>query len=165
MSDRWLPEDFRAPARLELPTGEHLRQIRTTDIELDYATVMANQPHLWETFGAVWGWPTADMTWQQDLDDLVRHVEEMERNESFNYAIFSASERILKGCVYIDPADRAGADADISWWVVRSEVGGALDQALRTAVPTWIAEEWPFSAPRFIGIDLTWAQWQELPVA
>jgi hypothetical protein len=161
----WLPEGFVAPARLELSTGEHLRPIRTTDIDVDYATVMANQPHLWETFGEVWNWPPPDLTRQQDLDDLVRHVEEMERNESFNYAIFSASERVLRGCVYIDPPERAGADADICWWVARSDAGSALDEALRTEVPTWIAEEWPFAAPRFVGVGmgLTWARWKELP--
>jgi hypothetical protein len=165
MSDPWLPPDFTAPARLDLSTGEHLRPIRSTDIDLDYATVMANQPHLWDTFGEVWGWPPADMTRQQDLDDLVRHVEEMERNESFNYAIFNASERVLKGCVYVDPPEKAGSDADISWWVIRAELGGALDAAIRREVPAWIRDEWPFTEPRFIGIDLSWQQWLALPDA
>jgi hypothetical protein len=161
--DRWLPPDFEAPARLDLPTGDHLRQIRVGDIDIDYPTVMANQPHLWDTFGEVWGWPPPDMTREQDLEDLIRHVEEMERNESFNYAVFDDDETTLKGCVYIDPPERAGADADISWWVVNEERSGPLERALRREVPRWIAAEWPFEEPRFIGIDLTWDEWLRLP--
>ncbi len=165
MRERWLAEDFVASARLELPTGDHLRQIRSTDIDIDYPTVMANQIQLFETFGEVWGWPPADMTRQQDLDDLVRHVEEMDRNESFNYAIFDADEQVLKGCLYIDPPEKEGSDADLSWWVVEEELSGPLERALRVAVPAWIASEWPFEDPRFIGIDCTWAEWLELPDA
>jgi hypothetical protein len=165
MTDRWLPDGFTAPARLDLPTGDHLRQIRAEDIDIDYPTVMANQPHLWETFGEVWGWPPADMTRQQDLDDLVRHVEEMARNESFNYAILDADEATLKGCVYLDPPEKEGADVDVSWWVVEEERSGPLERALRRAVPAWLDAAWPFEAPRLIGIDCTWEEWLQLPDA
>jgi hypothetical protein len=161
----WLSEAFEAPPRLELSTGEHLRQIRASDIDVDFPTVMANQPFLWATFGAVWGWPPADMTRQQDLDDLMRHVEEMERNESFNYAIFDAEETTLRGCVYIDPPEKAGADAELSWWVVEEDRGGPLEDAVRVEVPRWIEREWPFTSPRCIGVDLTWDEWAALPDA
>jgi hypothetical protein len=160
---RWLAETFSAPAHLDLSTGDHLRQIRAEDIDIDYPTVMANQPMLWDTFGKVWGWPPADMTHEQDLEDLQRHVEEMERNESFNYAVFDEGERTLKGCVYLDPPERDGADAEISWWVVQEELSGPLERALRSEVPAWIDEAWPFEAPRFIGVELTWDEWEQLP--
>lgn len=159
----WLPEGFSAPRRFELPTGHHLRQIRAEDSHLDYPTVMDNQPMLWETFGEVWGWPPHDMTPDQNRRDLERHVTEMERHESFNYAIFDGQETTIRGCVYIDPPERSGADADVSWWVVAEERGGPLEQALRTAVPHWLGERWPFETPRIIGVDLTWQQWQQLP--
>ncbi len=159
----WLPEDFEAPARLDLSTGDHLRQIRAADIDIDYPTVMANQPRLWEIFGDVWGWPPADMTREEDLSDLERHTEEMQRNESFNYAVFDAAETTLKGCVYVDPTDRPGAAADVSWWVTEEELGGPLEEALRREVPRWLREQWPLEAPRFIGVDLSWHDWQQLP--
>lgn len=165
MGEVWLAQDFSAPERRDLPTGDHLRQIRASDIDIDYPTVLANQPYLWETFGGVWGWPPADLTREQDLADLERHVEEMDRNESFNYAIFDADETTLKGCVYIDPPEKPGADADVSWWVVEDERSGPLERALRREVPAWIEEAWQFEAPRFIGIDLTWQEWAALPDA
>lgn len=159
----WLAPDFEAPARLDLPTGHHLRQIREADVDIDYPAVMGSQPRLYEIFGPAWGWPPPTMTYEQDRLDLRRHEEEMRRNESFNYGIFDAEEAALYGCVYLDPPERAGADADISWWVVDEEVGSALDRTLDGAVPAWVEREWPFKRPRFIGRDLTWTEWLDLP--
>ena len=144
----WLPESFAAPARLDLPSGQHLRPIRAADIELDYLAVMSSQPRLWRLFGRVWGWPAADMTREQDLADLQRHQDEMERNVSFNYAIFDGEETELLGCVYIDPPTEDGADAEVAWWVVDRMVGTKLEEALEVAIPKWLRDAWPFDSPR-----------------
>ena len=94
---------------------------------------------------------------------LARHAEEMERNESFNFALFDRAETHLLGCVYIDPPERIGADAEISWWVVDELVGSELESELDAAIPVWIATHWPFTTPRFVGRDLSWAEWLALP--
>ncbi len=159
----WLPEGFEPPARLELQSGHHLRPIHPFDTDLDYPAVMGSQARLWETFGAAWGWPTTTMTREQDRADLVRHAEEMLTNTSFNYAIFDRDETVLLGCVYLDPPAKTGADAEVSWWVVDDEVGGDLEQALRSQVPAWIDGAWPFTEPRIIGLDLTWDDYVDLP--
>jgi len=75
----------------------------------------------------------------------------MEAHESFNYALLDAAEERLFGCVYIDPTDEPGADAVVSWWVVDDAVGTEVERALDAFVPRWLAEEWPFRAPR-IGV-------------
>jgi hypothetical protein len=159
----WLPPDFVHPLRLDLPTGEHLRPIRGDDVDLDLPAVMGSQPRLWSIFGAAWGWPPATMTREQDLDDLIRHEHEIAEHASFNYAMFDSAETRLLGCVYIDPPERAAADAEISWWVVDELVGSTSKRALEQAVPHWIATRWPFTAPRYIGHDLTWDEWLQLP--
>ena len=112
----WLPADWQHPTRVELPTGHHLRPIHPDDTELDMPAVMGSRERLWSIYGEAWGWPPADMTAEQDREDLARHEAEAERHESFNYALFDAAETELLGCVYIDPAERRGADAEISWW-------------------------------------------------
>jgi hypothetical protein len=127
------------------------------------AAVMGSQPRLWSIYGKAWGWPPADMTTEQDRADLTRHAAEMERHESFNYALFNTEETALLGCVYIDPAEKAGADAEISWWVVDACVGTDLEAALDRFVPRWIAETWPLRAPRYVGRDLSWDDWLALP--
>jgi RimJ/RimL family protein N-acetyltransferase len=163
MNDVWLPAGFEHPERVELASGHHLRPIREDDVAIDYPAVMGSRERLWEIFGEPWGWPPETMTYEQDQADLARHEREIRDHESFNYAVLDAEESRLLGCVYIDPAERAGADADICWWVVDEEVGLALDAALSVFVARWLADAWPFSAPRFIGRDLSWDQWLALP--
>ena len=87
------------------------------------------------------------MTHEQDREDLARHADEMETHESFNYALFDADETALLGCCYIDPPEKPGADAEISWWVVDELVGTDLERALDEFVPRWIADDWPLDQP------------------
>ena len=129
---------------------------------IDYPAVMRSSERLWEIFGPPWGWPPADMTFEHDRADLARHEREANAHLSSNYAVLDAAESKLLGCVYIDPPERVVADADISWWVVDAEVGGPLEAALSEFVPRWISRAWPFTNPRYIGRDLTWAQWLAL---
>lgn len=163
--DAWLPPEFEHPHRVELPTGHHLRPIRAADVDLDMPAVMGSQERLWRIFGPAWGWPPATLTYEQDLEDLARHEAEIERHESFNYALFDAGETALLGCVYIDPAEKVGADADISWWVVDALVDTEIEAGLDAFVPQWLAVSWPFTAPRCIGHDISWQDWLALPDA
>ena len=162
-AESWLPLDFVHPERVELSTGEHLRPIREADVEIDYPAVMQSRDRLWSIFGEPWGWPPATMSMEQDRADLARHEREIRDHQSFNYAVLDAAESRLLGCVYVDPPERTGADADITWWVVDEALDGPLDATLLEFVPKWIADAWPFTAPPFIGRDLTWAEWHELP--
>ena len=159
----WLPDDFEHPTVVPLPTGHHLRPIRADDVDLDMPAVMGSQERLWSIYGEAWGWPPATMTAEQDREDLARHEEEIARHESFNYALLDADETELIGCVYIDPPEKAGADAEISWWVRDEYVGSDVESALDDLVPRWIAEDWPLQQPRYVGRDLSWAEWLALP--
>ena len=155
----WLPAGWDHPTRVDLSTGHHLRPIHADDTELDMPAVMGSRERLWSIYGEAWGWPPATMTAEQDREDLQRHWDEVQAHESFNYALFDDAETELLGCVYIDPADKPGADADISWWVRDEHVGSEVEAAVAELVPRWIAEQWPFQAPRYVGRDLSWAEW------
>jgi hypothetical protein len=148
---------------MAVPGGYHLRPIAAADTDLDYPAVMGSQERLWSIYGDAWGWPPATMTYQQDLEDLARHEAEIAAHESFNYALLDDAETALLGCVYIDPPEKAGADAEISWWVIDERLGTALQQTLDWLVPRWIADAWPFERPRYIGRDLSWPDWRALP--
>jgi hypothetical protein len=58
--------------------------------------------------------------------DLARHEREIHEHLSFNYAVLDSAESRLFGSVYIDPAERVGADADVCWWVIDDERGGRV---------------------------------------
>jgi 4-amino-4-deoxy-L-arabinose transferase-like glycosyltransferase len=159
----WLAADFSYPTVVAVGDGYHLRPIRAADVDLDYPAVMGSQPRLWSIFGPAWEWPSDSMTYQQDREDLACHEAEIAARESFNYALLDDAETELLGCVYIDPPEKQGADADISWWVVDGQVGTGLERALDALVPRWIAAAWPFTHPRYVGRDLSWARWLALP--
>lgn len=163
----WLPDDFVHPTRVDLATGEHLRPIRESDVEIDMPAVMGSQQRLFSIYGEAWGWPPATMTHQQDREDLAHHEQEADAHLSFNYALLDEAESELLGCVYVDPPEKKGADADVSWWTVDRLVGSATERELDALVPRWIAAAWPFSAPRYIGVgenrQLTFAEWLALP--
>jgi hypothetical protein len=159
----WLPDDFEHPRLVPVPPDHHLRPIRASDVDIDYVAVMGSQERLWSVFGEPHGWPPVTLTREEDRADLVRHEEEMVRHRSFNYALLNADETALAGCVYLDPPERAGADADISYWVIDALVGTPVASALDALIPQWIADSWPFVTPRIIGRDLTWAEWLRLP--
>jgi hypothetical protein len=158
----WLPADFVHPLRVTVPGGYHLRPITAADTDLDYPAVMGSQKRLWSIFGEAWGWPRPAMTYQQDRTDLARHEAEIASHESFNYALLDDAETALLGCVYIDPPEKQGADAEISWWIV-DEKHGELQHVLDSLVPQWIADDWPFDQPRYLGRDLSWPDWLALP--
>lgn len=155
----WLPEDWAHPERVELPlpsaaaggTAYHLRPITADDTEKDVAAVMGSQERLWSIYGEAWGWPPADMSAEADREDLQRHWEEVQRHESFNYALLDAAETELVGCVYVDPPDRDDCDAVISWWVRDEHVGTEVEAALDAFVPAWVERDWPLSRP-FYGV-------------
>jgi hypothetical protein len=145
----WLPDDFTHPTMVPVMDGYHLRPIRESDTEIDYPAVMGSRERLWRLYGEAWGWPTPTMTIEADREDLARHEREIEAHESFNYALLNLAETELFGCVYIDPSERAGVDAEISWWVVDAQVGTPLEAAMDIVVPRWIAGVWPFEKPRY----------------
>jgi hypothetical protein len=105
------------------------------------------------------------MTVDQDREDLAHHEAEVEQHTSFNYALFDADEAALLGCVYIDPSEKVGADAEICWCVVDAAVGTPIEAEPDRFVPTWMADGWPFRRPRYIGRDLTWDEWLAFPDA
>jgi hypothetical protein len=160
-----LSADFAHPLRVDVSPDLHLRPIRADDVDLDYPAVMGSRERLWQIYGRAWEWPSATMTFEQDRDDLARHEAEIAAHQSFNYALFDAGEAEVLGCVYIDPAERAGADADVSWWVVDRLVGSDTERALHDLVPQWIATQWPLRRPRYVGRDLSWDDWLALPDA
>ena len=162
----WLPVDFVHPVHVPVPgTALHLRPIREADAEIDYPAVMGSRRRLWQIFGPAWAWPKDTMTFDQDRRDLRRHAEEIAAHQSFNYALLDERETAILGCVYIDPPERAGADGEVSWWVVDDHVGGDVERALDALVPQWIAADWPFRRPRYLGRDITWQEWLALPAA
>lgn len=145
----WLPDSFTHPERADIDAAHHIRPIAASDVDLDMEAVMGSRERLFSIYGESWGWPPATMTREQDVEDLIHHVDEMQTKESYNYAVFDREETRLLGCVYIDQPDDDEHDAVVSWWVVDDVVGTGLEAELDRFVPRWLEREWPFRNVRF----------------
>ncbi|HKG63021.1 MAG TPA: hypothetical protein VKB28_03050 [Solirubrobacteraceae bacterium] len=88
----WLPAGFEHPLREDLPSGHHLRPIRGEDVDIDMPAVMRSRERLWAKYGEAWGWPAETITHEADRADLERHAEEIERHETFNYAVVNEDD-------------------------------------------------------------------------
>jgi hypothetical protein len=159
----FLPREHPIPAGLEHERFR-LRPITIHDVVKDYDAVMTSAATLRERF-PLWGWPTEDMTLEEDMIDLAWHQKEAQLRRSFNYAVMSPDESRLLGCVYVDPPEKAGADADVSFWVRDDEAGTGLEADLEQAVRAWVAADWPFETIRWPGLELSWEEWDRLPDA
>ena len=155
-----VPREFVVPTLLETDRFR-LRPITIHDVVKDYDAVMTSRAYLRGLFP--WGWPPDDLTLEQDLIDLAWHQKEFALETSFNVAQMSPDERRLLGCVYVDPTEKAGYDAEVSFWVRLDERETGLEQALEATVRTWIAEVWPFERVGYPGRDVTWEAWEALP--
>jgi hypothetical protein len=157
------------PRRHAIPPGlEHerfrLRPITINDVVKDYDAVMTSAETLRKRF-PLWGWPAEDMSLEEDMIDLAWHQKEAQLRRSFNYAVMSPDESRLLGCVYVDPPEKAGADADVAFWVRDDEASTDLEAELEQAVRAWVAADWPFETIRWPGLELSWEEWDALPDA
>jgi hypothetical protein len=161
-----MPRPF-LPRGTERPAGiEHerfrLRPITIHDVVKDYDAVMTSAARLRERF-PIWGWPSDDLSLEDDLLDLAWHQREGDYHSSFNYAVMSPDETRLLGCVYVDPPEKEGEDAVVAFWVRADEEDGDLEDVLEAEVRRWIAEAWPFAAVSWPGRDISWSDWDAKP--
>lgn len=140
----FLPREFVVPAVVETDRFR-LRSITIHDAFKDYDAVMSSREHLWARFGAAWGWPSDELTIEQNIVDLGWHQKEFQLRSSFDYAVMALDERRLLGCVYVDPPHQAGTDADVWFWARRSELASGLEAALESFLHRWLADAWPFA--------------------
>ena len=159
---RFLPFEFEVPELLEHDRFR-LRPLTVHDLVKDYDAVMSSREHLWDQFGRAWGWPPADLTLEQDLIDLGWHQKEFQRRSSFDYAVMSLDDTRLLGCVYVDPPEKAGFDAEVWLWVRASELASGLDALLYATVRRWIEERWPFRRVAYPSRELPLDHYDALP--
>jgi RimJ/RimL family protein N-acetyltransferase len=140
-----------------------VRPLTVDDVEADYDAWSTSIEHLRGIFGPGSHWPDPGMTLEDNRIDLAWHQREFGARSSFAYTVLGADERTCVGCCYLDPARKAGFDAEAHYWVRASEAGTGLDDALGRWLRGWLAAEWPFEHVAFPGRDVGWAEYAALP--
>ena len=163
-TDPWLPEGWQHPTRVDLPTGHHLRPIRADDVDLDMPAVMGSRERLWSIYGEAWGWPPAGMTAEQDREDLAHHEAEMEAARVVQLrAARRRGDRAARLRLH-RPAGEAGRRrGDLVVGGRRARRAPTSRRRSTRSCPRWIAADWPLEHPRYVGRDLTWAEWMAIP--
>lgn len=154
----FVPNNFKVPDALE---NEYfrIRMLTVNDVVKDYDAVMSSIEHLKVMF-PMSDWPSEDLTFEQDLIDLGWHQKEFQMRSSFAYTVVRLDESQVLGCLYINPSDKAGFDAEISLWVRASEVENKLDSILFDSVKKWVSEVWPFKKVAYPGREIKWEDWE-----
>ncbi len=159
--DRFVPADFEVPAKVE--TAEfRIRMLTVNDVVKDYDAVMSSLAHLQGMFLDHWGWPTAELSLEQDLIDLGWHQKEFQNRTSFAYTVVTLDESRVLGCIYVFPFKGEGYDADVALWVRSDVLKTGMDERLFQTVKSWMADDWPFEKVAYPGRDLSWETYKEL---
>src|SRR3954468_22283829 len=108
MWKRLVAADFCAPPLLETERVL-LRPLTIHDVDRDYDAVMSSVDHLARTSER--GWPRG-LTLEQNLIDLAWHQKNHQLGVAFTYTVVPLDEHRCLGCVYLEPTDRAGFDAE-----------------------------------------------------
>ena len=94
---QFYPENTIVPKGL--PTEEfHLRPLRVSDAEIDYAAVMKSKSML--RLMSQSGQPQDGFTLEMNRKDLQEHEQEHDEGIAFTYTVLSPTERTCLGCVY-----------------------------------------------------------------
>jgi hypothetical protein len=150
----FLPPEFAVPERV-FTDSFVLRPITVADADKDWEAVSEAREHLWELFGEGWGWPAETLTYEKSRDELAWHEDEFRERTSFDYAVVAPDESRLLGCVYVDPSEKPGYDAEVAYWAREPE----LEEELGAFVRDWIDRAWPFARVAYPGRDVAWAEW------
>lgn len=151
MTENFVPDDFIVPEKLEAEEFR-LRMLTADDVEKDYEAVMSSREHIRSLVIQEDNnntWPEENMTIEEDLEDLKRHQKEFLQRKAFAYTVMSPDESRCLGCVYIDPSEKPGIDAEVTLWAVSSELENGLETSLLKAVKGWIEEEWSFNKTEY----------------
>lgn len=137
----FVPEDFAVPQSYEAE-AIYLENLTTARAEQDYEAVMESRQDLRAQFGGEW--PEDNFTLEQNKADLLEHEQLHQQRVSFTYTVLSKDKTTVLGCIYINPTDSAGFDAQVHMWVRTSMKARDLDNTLKEATQEWLSREWPF---------------------
>ncbi|MFX0169775.1 MAG: GNAT family N-acetyltransferase [Candidatus Hodarchaeota archaeon] len=143
---QFYPEDAAVPN--ELRTEEfHIRPLRVSDAEIDYAAVMDSKSMLRMMSQSTW--PSDDFTLEMNRKDLERHEREHDERIAFTYTVLDPTERICLGCAYIHHLKEGPMKGDhvaqLRFWIRQPYLNQDFDRLLLKYLIDWFKNDWAFS--------------------
>lgn len=133
-----------------------LEPLNPRHVELDYAAFMSSRERLQAEmpFG---GWPSEDMSLEENRADLERHWSEYEHREAYAYTVLNPEGDDCQGCVYVYPAPAEmlaehGLPANVcsvTFWVDDEALAAGAEEELVRALLDWFERDWPWEGALF----------------
>lgn len=145
--------------------GFVVRPLLPSDVELDYAAVMASREFLyhWEQDPP---YPAEDFSLEDNLADLEQMAAEHSVGSRYTYTVMNADETETLGCVYVlanddrmyqtatvtshDGTDLSSVDATVVFWVRPSTWADGFERTLLEALLEWFGSDWSLERPVFV---------------
>lgn len=163
-----VPDHFEPP-RQAFFSGFVLHVLSPSFADQDFSAVKASAESIRHVFGPGNGWPSADMTFEENKADLTRHLAEFDERSAFAYALIDPQGERYLGCLYIKPIkSRAGRDqrherfsAQAYLWF--SVLHKDLDEAsVQVQLSAWLAASWGLIKLAWPGRSQSWEEWEQL---
>ncbi len=135
----FVPRSYNVPEQHQLATFAFTR-LTQAHAAKDYEAVMESRHELRLLFGG--DWPADTFSLEANMADLALHETLFTERVSFTYSIVNNTGSRVLGCMYINPTDSAGYDAQVHLWVRTSEAHQAA--AIQSSAITWVDNNWPF---------------------
>jgi hypothetical protein len=124
----------------------------------DYKAVTASASKIRYLFGPSNDWPSESISFEENLNDLIRHEKEFTERTAFAYAIIDKVGTEYLGCVYINPVEsqingnssEPMCQAEVYFWVSTLQTS-IKELELFETIKTWLFISWPFNHVNFPG--------------
>lgn len=144
-----VPDDFVVPGGL-VDERFVLEPLAVRHNTSDLAAWSSSIGHIRATPGfPMGGWPDHALTPEENEADLARHARHFDQRVGFTYTVLDPASGEVVGCVYLYPTRTGPHDVTARSWVRADRA--ALDEALHRVVARWLADDWPFTSPDYVG--------------
>ena len=151
MKHNFVPADFDVPTTL-VNDNFRLEVLDPSLTELDYEAVMSSRANLRHVFDEHDTWPNDDMTLEENHNDLIVHWQEFKKREAFAYTVLTADKSRCIGCVYIEPCNKNGFDAEVYFWIRDDTLH--LEADFYGTLKNWLNDTWPFTSIAWPGREV-----------
>ena len=160
----FVPADFDVPTLAEAD-GFKLVPLGPDLVKVDFEAFMSSIEHLQKSFTRSTGWPTADISDKDAMQDMENEQARFAGRKSFAYGVLTPDGNRERGSVYVSPSPIQGYDAVVRMWVTKAEYDAGFDAELYDWVAHWIETDWPFEKVAYPGRAMEWADWDALVAA
>lgn len=157
------------PPRMQRLASFQLAVLGPAFAAQDHLAVRRSADRIRHVFGPADDWPDANISWQENLADLVRHEREFDERIAFAYALLDLRGESYLGCLYLRPIKSGQADdrrrqlyqAQAFLWLSALQSAVTDAQAL-AEIRAWLGERWLLASVAWPGRDPGWPAWHAM---